>query len=134
MSDITLVPDVAEGDQTFVCESDLSAKQYHFVKMDTSEKVVICGANDKTIGVLQNKPNGSASAPALAVVRMWGLTKLKISETVAMGKFLTPTADGDAEVCDAANEEFGAKSITSGEDNDLIAALLCSGEVTASDA
>jgi len=134
MSDITLVPDVAEGDLTFVCESDLSAKQYRFVKMDTAEKVVICGANDKSLGILQNAPLGTVAAPALAVVRLWGASKLKISETVAFGKFLTPDSAGDGEVCDAANEEYGAVALTSGEDNDLIAVLLQRGEVTASDA
>jgi len=134
MADITAVPDTSEFDISLPTITDLSAKQYHFVKIDTNEQVVICGANDKNAGILQNAPLGTSTSKKIAIVRTGGLSKLKIAETVAFGKFLTPTADGDGEVCDAAGEEYGAKALTSGEDNDLIAVIVCHGEVEATDA
>jgi len=114
-------------------QTDLSAKQYFFVKLDTSELCVICGANDKTLGVLQNAPDGSTNE-TIANVRVAGVTKILAAETLTFGQFLTPTSVGDAEVCDAADEEYGAIALTSAEDGDLCTALIAHGEVTASDA
>ena len=134
MADHTLAPDTTWGDLTFQCETDLSSKQYYYVKLDTNEKVVLAGLNDKTLGILQNAPNGSASAPAMAVVRVLGFSKLKVAEGVAFGNFLTPTAAGKGEVCDAAGEEFGARALTSADTDDLALVELCHGEVEATDA
>lgn len=133
MADITLVNDEGKIEVSRPTNSDLSALQYHFVKLDSSEEVVACGANEKPLGILQNAPNGS-STEAVAVVRISGMSKLKINETVSFGKFLTSTSGSLGEVCDAAGEEYGAKALTSGEQNDLIAVLICHGEVEASDA
>lgn len=134
MADITVVPDTSEFDISVPCDTDLSSKQYHFVKIDTDEQVVICGLNDKSAGILQNAPLGTATSKQIAIVRTGGLSKLKISEVVSFGKFLTPTAAGQGEVCDAAGEEFAAKALTSGDANDLIAVIVTHGEVEASDA
>lgn len=134
MSDRTLSTEEGKIEMSIECQTDLSAKQYHFVKLDSNNLVVIAGANDKSAGILQNAPNGSAAAPVTAVVRVQGVSKLKVSETVAFGKFLTPTAAGLGEVCDAPGEEFGARAYTSGDANDLAQVLIAHGEVTASDA
>jgi hypothetical protein len=54
---------------------------------------------------------------------------------VTPGQFLTPIATyGYGEVCDAANEEYGAIAMADGVQNDLITVLIAHGEVTASDA
>lgn len=133
MADITLVPVSSEFDISRPCETNLSSKQYHFVLHDSAELVAIATANAKTLGILQNAPNGS-SAQATAHVRVGGISKLKIAEGVAFGKFLTSTSIGKGEVCDAADEEYGAMSLGSGDTDDLIAVLVIRGEVTASDA
>lgn len=133
MADQTLVPDTSEFDLSFTTESDLSTYQYYFVKFDTSELVTACGANEKTLGVLQNAPDGSSNA-ATAVVRVGGVSKLKLDEAVAFGNFLTCSASSKGEVADAAHEEYGAISLSSGDDGDLIAVLIQKGEVTATDA
>lgn len=115
-------------------DADLSALQYCFVKRDATDgKVVACGANEKPLGVLQNQPNGS-TRDATAQVRISGVSKLKINETVTFGKFLTSTSGSLGEVCDAAGEEYGAKSLCDGDQNDLITVLVCHGEVEATDA
>jgi len=133
MADITLVTDEGKIDLSRPTNSDLSALQYHFVKLDTSEEVVACGANEKPLGILQNAPDGS-STEKTAVVRIQGVSKLKLNEAVAFGKFLTCTAASKGEVADAAGEEYGAKALTSGDYGDLVAVLICHGEVEATDA
>lgn len=132
-SNRTVIPEQADGDLTFPTQADLSAKQYHFVKLNTSGLVVAAGANEKTLGILQNAPNGS-SDEASAIVRCWGASKLKLGEAVIHGNFLTSTSTGTAEVADAANEEFGAIAIGAGDAGDLLACLIMKGEVTATDA
>lgn len=115
-------------------DADLSALQYCFVKTDSTDgKVVACGANEKPLGVLQNKPNG-ATKDDLAIVRLGGVSKLKINETVIPGNFLTSTSGSLGEVCDAAGEEYGARALCDGVQNDLISVLVCFGETEASDA
>lgn len=133
MADITTVPAQSEGDLSFRTDSDLSSYQYHYVKLDSNEKVVAGDANCKTLGILQNAPDGSSNE-AIAVVRVWGVSKLKADENWAHGNFLTCTSTAKGEVCDAANEEYGAIAIGSADDGDLGAVLIARGEVTASDA
>lgn len=133
MTDITLINDAGALDLSLPTAADLSALQYHFVKLNTSEKVVACGANEKPLGILQNDPDGSTNE-ATAIVRVQGNSKLSIAETVAFGNFLTSTAASKGEVADAAGEEYGAKVITSGESGDLVSVLVVHGEVEASDA
>jgi len=134
MADLTFTTEAGAVDVSVETQADLSAAQYFFIKLSTAELGVLAGANEKTLGILQNAPVGTATEPAIARVRVSGISKLKIAETVAFGKFLTPTAAGDGEVCDAAGEEYGARALTSGEDNDLITVEVCHGEVEATDA
>lgn len=132
MADITLMPEQSAGDLNFKTSADLSALQYHFVKLSAAELVVAATGNDKTLGILQNAPNGSTDS-AVAVVRVYGVSKLSLAETVAFGQFLTSTAASKGEIADAANEEYGAIAMSSGEATDSIAVLIQRGEVTASD-
>jgi hypothetical protein len=53
----------------FLAVTDLSAKQFYAVKMSANNTVALCAAaTDLAIGILVNKPNGSASVPAAAAV------------------------------------------------------------------
>jgi len=134
MATRTVVPEHTDADLNFETQADLSALQYHFVKLDTNGLVVACGANEKPLGILQNDPLGTSAAPATAVVRLWGASKLKADEAWAHGNFLTCTASSKGEVADAANEEYGAVAIGAAADGDLGAVVIFRGEVTASDA
>jgi len=132
IADRTLVPENSEGDLSFPTESDLSGKQYYYVKL-SSGLVVACGANEKMLGILQNAPDGS-TARAAAIVRTFGNSKLIQTETIAQGNFLTSTAAGAAEICDAAGEEYGAVALTAANSGDLAAVTIMRGEVEATDA
>lgn len=130
MADLTgLAPATSEFDISRPTAADLSALQYTVVKHNTSEKVVACGANEKSLGILQNKPDGSTNE-ATAHVRTGGLSLLKIAEAVVQGNYLTCTAAGLGEVADAANEEIVAKALTSGDANDLILVKITEGKDT----
>lgn len=134
MADLTLINDEGKVEVSLPTQSDLSALQYHYVKLDTSELVVACGLNEKPLGILQDAPAGSSTSEKTATVRIGGMSKLAISETVSAGKFLTSTAASKGEVADAAGEEYGARALSSGESGDTIAVIICFGEVEASDA
>lgn len=79
---------------TLVAAADLSAKQYHFVKLDSSGKAAAIAANtDRAIGVLQNAPLAGQEAEVLVV----GGTKLVAGEAVAEGAVLSTTSAGKAD-------------------------------------
>jgi len=107
----------------------LATKQYFAVKENGSNQVAICGANEKALGILQNAP----AAGEIAIVRIAGVSKCKLAQAVTMGSLLTPTSDGDAEICDAANENYFARALGTYADNDIAEVQLCFGEVTATD-
>lgn len=126
--------DAGAIDISLPTDADLSALQYHFVKTDATDgKAVACGANEKPLGILQNAPDGDPD-DRTAIVRVQGISKLKVNETVIPGNFLTSTSGSLGEVCDAAGEEYGARALADGVQNDLVSVLVCFGEVEATDA
>lgn len=77
--------------QTFTAGEDLSAKQYHFVKLNAANSVHVCDAvTDQILGVLQNAP---ASGEA-ANVMILGISKLTAGAAIAVGANLSCDADG----------------------------------------
>ena len=108
-------------DITFKAGEDLSAKQYYFVKLDASGNVVACGANEVSIGILQNAPASGRAAR----VRLLGTSKLVMSETCDEGEALTSTATGTGEVVDLADEYAGAIALESaGAADEIIEVLI----------
>ena len=80
---------------TRVAGADLSALQYTFVKLSTTDTVVTCtAATDIPIGVLQNAPTSGQEAEVLIV----GGTKLAAGATIAIGNILGTTSAGAASV------------------------------------
>jgi hypothetical protein len=61
--------------------ADLSAKQYHFVAVDTAGSAVLTGDNGNPVGVLQNKPTAGQAAQ----VCVSGVTKLYIGTESGLG-------------------------------------------------
>ena len=78
---------------SFVAGGDLSAKQYHFVKLNSSGQVVIVAANtDKPIGILQNAPASGGTAE----VMLFGISKVVADADLAIGDQMGASADGQA--------------------------------------
>lgn len=76
-----------------VAGADLSAKQYHFVKMSADNIVIACAAvTDKPIGVLQNKPISGQAAEVCSA----GVTKIVGDADLTAGDTIGTSADGQA--------------------------------------
>lgn len=74
--------------------ADLSAKQYHFVKLASATTVDVCSAiTDKPIGVLQNTPTSGQAAE----VCIFGITKVVADGTLAAGNIIGTSSDGQAD-------------------------------------
>lgn len=88
-------------DGTRTAGADLSAKQYHFVKLDTSGNIVACSAvTDRPYGVLQNNP---ASGQECEVVII-GITKVVADEALTPADAIGTSADGQAQVVTVGTE------------------------------
>lgn len=75
---------------SLTANADLSAKQYHAVKIDASGKMVAAGAGENAIGILQEKtPNTQVGA-----VMVLGVSKAFYGGAVTAGANLTPDAAG----------------------------------------
>ena len=76
---------------TLVAGADLSAKQYTFVKLNSSgQAVAVAAATDNPIGILQNAPLSGQEAEVLVI----GGSKLVLGGTVATTDVLSTTATG----------------------------------------
>lgn len=78
----------------YYASADLSAKQFHFVKMSGNMTVDVCSAiTDKPIGILQNNPASGETA----VVAISGQSKVVADGTLAAGDVIGTSADGQAD-------------------------------------
>lgn len=85
----------------FTASADLSAKQYHFVKMSGNGTVTVCAAiTDVPIGVLQNNPASGAAAE----VCLFGITKVVADGTLAAGNRIGTSLDGQADAITAGSD------------------------------
>lgn len=85
----------------FTASADLSAKQYHFVKMSGNNTVTVCAAiTDVPIGVLQNTPSSGQAAS----VCLFGITKVVADGTLAAGNLIGTSADGQADAIAAGTD------------------------------
>ena len=85
----------------FTASADLSAKQYHFVKMSGNNTVTVCAAiTDLPIGILQNAP----SSGGVAEVALFGISKVKADGTLAAGNIIGTSADGQADAIAAGTD------------------------------
>lgn len=110
---------------TLPAGADLSAKQYYFVKVNTSGQAVLCsGATDKPIGVLQNTPTSGQEA-AIVVV---GGTKVVSSASIDEGALIGTNADGKADAktpgSDTTEYVVGSVILAAGADNEILTAVV----------
>lgn len=118
--------------KVFNAVSDLSSKQYCFVKYNAAgDGVDVCGAGEKSMGVLQNAP---AMGEPAEVALPGGGALLKLGEALNAGALLTPLANGSGEQCDAADEWCGAMLAQSGAIGDIVEVDVCAFYASKSDA
>jgi hypothetical protein len=110
---------------TLPAGADLSAKQYYFVKVNTSGQAVLCAAaTDRPIGVLQNNPTSGQEA-AIVVV---GGTKVVSSASIDEGALIGTNGDGkaDAKTPGSDTTEYGVGTVilAAGADNEILTAVV----------
>lgn len=72
---------------------DLSAKQFYFVKLNSSGQAIVCAATtDIPIGVVQNAPASGGTA----LVRLCGVSKVNSDADLTKGNLVGTAADGQA--------------------------------------
>jgi len=109
---------------TLVAAADLSAKQYHFVKLDnTGKAAAIAAITDIPVGVLQNAPLAGQEAEVLVS----GGTKLVAGELLTIPAFLSTTSGGRADkiaVTDTTQYVVAQALTASGADGEVITAVV----------
>jgi len=81
--------------------SDLSAKQYYFVKLASATTVDVCTAiTDKPIGVLQNTPTAGQSAE----ICIFGITKVSADGNLTAGNLIGTSSDSQADAITAGTD------------------------------
>jgi hypothetical protein len=77
-----------------VAAADLSAKQFHFVKLASATTVNVCDAiTDKPIGILQNTPTSGQSAE----IAIFGISKVVADGNLAAGNIIGTSSDSQAD-------------------------------------
>ena len=101
--------------------ADLSAKQYHAVKITAAHTVnVVTAATDKGF-ILLNKP---AAANEAAMLCIGGRSKVKIGGTVSAGDLLGPDTDAMLIAVTADESQIIAIALEAGVDGDIIDAIV----------
>jgi hypothetical protein len=119
-------------DVSFKVATDLSAKQYYFVKLSADNTIVICnGATDSAIGVLQNKPDG-ATIEAVGRVRIMGVSRVITGGVVGFGDLVGTDASGLGVAKTANKDKFMGIAVNGAGAGETASVLLHGGRKTIS--
>jgi len=130
MSDVTIATNDGAVEISRPTATDLSTKIYLFVKHDASEEIVLAGAGNVAVGVLQNQPNG-ATVKDTAQVRIGGASLVLAGGAITSGAYIKSDGNGAGVVTAGAGENFNALALTSADSGDRFLAILCHGQVHA---
>jgi hypothetical protein len=75
---------------SFVAGADLRNYPFAPVRLDATGRVVLTGANERAIGILQNKPNTGETAS----VMLYGISKAVAAGAISIGSPVVAAADG----------------------------------------
>ena len=110
---------------TLPAGADLSAKQYYFVKVNTSGEAVLCSAaTDRPIGVLQNTPESGEEAAIVVVGGTKIVSSASIDEGVLIGTASTGKADAKVPGTDTTEYAVGTVILAAGADNEILTAVV----------
>jgi hypothetical protein len=86
---------------TLAAATDLSAKQYYYVKLNSSGKAAICAAaTDVPIGILQNEPTAGVEAEVMSL----GISKLSSDAALTIGNLVGTSSDGQGDAKTAGSD------------------------------
>lgn len=113
----------AEVTVSLVANADLSAKQYHLVKLANASgvaQVAICGDGEDAAGVLQDNPtSGKVGAVAVA-----GITQVKCGAALTAGARFASDANGKAVPVATGDTSLGFVLESATADGDIVPALI----------
>jgi len=109
------------NDFTLKSNADLSAKQYHFVVVNSSSKVAAATLGVNVHGVLQNAP-GAANYEAK--VRPFGITKVTLGGSVTAGNGVVTDNNGAGVAAGSADAYNLGVALETGVSGDTITMLL----------
>lgn len=99
--------------------ADLSAKQYHAIKVDSNAKGAVSGAGEQAVGILQDDP----AAGEIGTVMTLGISKAKYGASVTAGQNLASDANGKF-VPATGNDAVICVALESGSADEIRSVLL----------
>lgn len=106
---------------TFLAGADLSGKIGLAVKLDNAGKVVLCGAGESSIGILQMEETADKAVRVMVLGNTWAVLGAAVTNA---GTNLTPDAAGKL-VTAGGGDAVVAYSLSGGADGETIAVSLC---------
>lgn len=107
--------------------SDLSAAQYHFVKVSGADnRVVIASSQGEIVGGLLQEPVDGSSITRAGRLRVLGKSKCRFGGTLTRGTGLTTAADGEGDTA-ASGDYLAGYILESGVDQDIKHVVLTGG-------
>lgn len=106
---------------TLEAGADLSAGQYHFVKMSSGQIVLCSVIGEEAVGVLNDKPEAAGIAGKVAI---GGVVKVTAGAAVAQDALVMTNASGRAITATATNVALGTALSAAGADGEVISVLL----------
>jgi hypothetical protein len=91
---------------SFVAGADLQNYPFAPVRLDTTGRVVLAGANERAIGILQNKPNAGEAAS----VMLYGISKAVAAGAITIGSPVVAAANGRVSAAGAFHNHGTASS------------------------
>jgi hypothetical protein len=117
-------------DISLIAGADLSLLQYRFVKLSADNTVIVCGADEQAIGILQNKPTSGL----MARVRVFGVSRFSnaTAGAIAYGVKVKAAANGQGVAATADKEIYFGIVLDGVSAQNEIATILLTGVNTLS--
>ena len=107
--------------KVFTSNSDLSSKQFHFVKLASGTSIAQAAADEKAIGVAMNNPSVGGDAE---VALLGGGALVKIAGPITAGQSIKSDVNGAGVVASSNGDWCPAIALESGVAGDVISVLL----------
>lgn len=125
-----MVPEQSDGDITREVATDLTGKEYYFGK-DSSGLLVLAGAGEKALGIIQEGVLGTTTSRKITRVRTSGISRLKLAGTVSVGSWIKSDSDGKGVATTTDHDVYNAQALSDGVAGDIIAVKVITGTVSA---
>ena len=115
---------------SFPVASDLSSSRYRVVTLSSGNLVANATATVPSLGVLQDKPDGSSNA-TVGRVMLYGVTKAVSDGSITEMCVCVPTTGGKVKIQDASDQVgIGVALQAAAADGDIFDMLIARQEVT----